>query len=126
MSTLERRFDPVTLAIVSGAAVTGGVDVRHVAGIDVLIPGTWTAATVGVLKCDTATGTFRQAYYYTEAGVKTRIQVGTAADKPLANEWHTIPAQLFPAGYIQLQSEDGSGNAVNQAGDRALVLAMKS
>ena len=104
--------------IASGAAVSGAIDVSRYSGMNIQMPSTWTAASIGFQVCDTEGGTFLPLYDATG----TLVQIAS----PAASKAYSAPAELFAAIYVKLWSQDGAGSDTNQAAARTLTLTFKA
>lgn len=115
---LHRSKAVITLTIASGASVSDTFDFSTYAGGHIIMPATWTAASIGFKVCDTATGTFLPLYDKDAA----LVQISS----PAVDKAYSLPADLFGAVFVQLFSQDGAGSATNQGGDRSVKIVLKS
>ena len=89
----------------------------HAGGV-IIMPATWTAASIGFKVCDTATGTF-VPLYDSSGGL---VQISS----PTASNAYAMPDELYGCRYVKLWSQNGSGTNTTQASSRSLTVMMKS
>ena len=110
----------ITTAIPSGTAITPAINVGDILpnmGLAIL-PGTWTAASLGFKVSDVENGTYVPLRSATGDIVEiTGIQTGAAAAYPL-------PSEIKGAQWIKFWSET-AGSDANQAGARTIILIGK-
>lgn len=119
---INRDFQVLSATILNNAAVSGAIDMRHLAGGLILTPSAWTAANIGFKVCDTPGGTFNILRDRNGAPVEiSTIKVDGA-------RWYEIPSEVYGAGYVQLWSKSatiGTETDTNQGADRALTVTLK-
>lgn len=115
MSCRESRTQSTT--ILSGTALSGVLSFYEYAYGIVHMPAVWTAADIGFQVSSELNGTFLPLY--DDAGALVEIS------SPAADQAHAIPVEVLAARFVKLWSQSG-GAGVNQAGDRALSMDMKS
>jgi len=106
------------MTIANGAALSDVLCMDGHAGGVVIMPGTWTAASLGFKVCDTSGGTF--VPLYDASGGLVQIQ------SPTASNAYVLPEELYGCRYVKLWSQNGSGTNTNQASARSLTVMMKS
>ena len=112
-----RRSTNETKTIGASAALSDVMDFRAWAGGIILMPGTWTAASIGFQVAATSGGTYYPLY--DEDG--SLVQIAS----PTASKAYAIPAEVFGASFVKIWSQNGSGTGTNQAAARALVITLK-
>lgn len=112
-------WQTVTLAtgtIASGQSLSDAIDLQGYTPLSVLMPGTWTAATLTFqLSADGGT-TFVEVC----DGYGSAVNPAAAALQSIALD----PAVFAAATHLKIRSGT-SASAVNQAADRALILSMR-
>ena len=106
------------MTIANGASLSDVLCMDGHAGGVVIMPGTWTAASIGFKVCDTSGGTF--VPLYDASGGLVQIQ------SPTASNAYVLPEELYGCRYVKLWSQNGSGTNTNQGGARSLTVMMKS
>jgi hypothetical protein len=112
-----RLPETVTATIALDANLSGEIDMSGKAGLIVHMPAAWTAASIGFKVASYTGGTF-QPLYDDDGNL---IQI----DSPSASKSYVAPASLFPARFVCLWSQDGSGNNTAQEAARSLVVDLK-
>jgi len=115
---LQRGTTSLEVTIANGTAVSGAFEMSNHAGGLVLMPGAWTAASIGFQVSDSPGGTFYPLY--DSGGSLVQIE-GPAVDSAYA-----IPAEVFGAAWVKLWSQDGSAGEENQTADRSVGVVLKS
>ena len=111
------RVIPANLiaTIANGASVSGEIDLGGSSMQMLLMPATWTAASITFQVFETTGGTARSAY--DDSG--SEIVVTTAASRAVP-----VPAELAGARFIRIRSGT-VGTPVNQGGDRIITVILK-
>lgn len=110
----DERQDVTTIA--SGAALSGVIGFKDHAGGGIIMPATWTAASLGFQVSAAPGGTF--VALYDAAGDLVELTVAASQAFPL-------PDELFGFAYFKLWSQT-AGVDVNQAADREIRVSLKS
>lgn len=112
-----------TVTIANGAAVSGAFDMSGYAIAYVEVPGTWTAANIGIVIAEAVAGTYQTASARDRYGTRDVIS-GVQTSELCAYE---APAGWAGAHFAKLTSlNTGTGAAENQGGDRTLRVFLKS
>lgn len=117
MSKETYPADAVSVTVLNGVAgLSAEVDLRGLVVVEIVMPGTWTAAAVSFTGSDTTGGTFTSIYDI--AGNEYAISAAAA----LASRRIKIPpGDLLGDCFLKVRS-GLTGAAVDQTADRVLVL----
>lgn len=118
---LTRQSSVRKAAIAAGAALSGAIDLREMAGGILKNDGTnWTVADIVFDVCETAGGTFTTLE--DETGTAVRLS-GLATN---AAEARKLPDELFAAHWVKLRSVTaGSVTSANQTNAQSFSLMLK-
>ena len=108
-----------TATIASGASLSDEIDLGNWRHIGLVMPGTWTTASITFAVSNKSGGTF--VPLYDDGGIEVTVSAsqGTAVGLSLA------ALALAPWRYVKIRSGT-SASAVNQAGDRTIEVVLKA
>ena len=115
---MDRIVHQETLTIANTANLSGAMDFRQFTMGVVLMPATWTAASLGFKVAATEDGTYMPLYTHAAAIVEV--------DGPAVDIAYELPPELAAASWVKLWSQDGAAANVAQGGDRELIVMAKS
>ena len=119
MPSLTRTPAAGVATIPINTAISNLVGMSDYSGGLIIVPSTWTDASIGFKTCDTQDGTFVPLRSQAGSLVQiTGIQTAEADAYPL-------PDELFGALYFKLWSCTAAGVDTNQAAARALTVILK-
>lgn len=118
---MKREYSVVDVTIVSGAAVSEAIDFRRYNSGIIIGPSAWTAANLGFQVSENSDADFVRIGSSASASVEI-----TAVPAAASIAW-ALPSGLAGAKFFRLWSKNtGSDADVNQGGDRAFTLILKS
>lgn len=112
-----------TVTIANGASLSGAFDMSGYAIAYVEVPGTWTAANLGIVSAEALAGTYQAVGARDRYGTRDVISGIQTSELCL----YEAPAAWAGAHFAKLISlNTGTGAAENQGGDRTLRVFLKS
>jgi hypothetical protein len=118
----QHRTEAVSVVIGAAASLSAEVDIGHYALAGIIMPGTWTAASLSVHAADVTGGTFVDVF--DDDG--NQIEIEAAASRAIGID--TDALVLAPWRFIKLESVTIGTPAtpVNQDAARTLILVLKA
>lgn len=109
-----------TCTIASGASLSDAINLRGYTPMVLIMPATWTAASVSFQLSSDGT-TFGDLYY-----ISTLAVTEYAITSPAANYQIVLPPEVFFTGATHLKVRSGTtGSAVAQGGARTMTLVCR-
>ena len=114
--SLGREWDKVIATIAAGAALSDAIDFRFAAGASVFVDPTRTNTHLVVYTAHEEGGAYIPAYDKNGTILVVTAGVGTAV---------TLPAEVFPLGWVKLGSCNSAGVLLAEAATRRHEVVLK-
>ena len=109
-----------TCTIASGASLSDAINLRGYTPMTLIMPGTWTAASVS-FQTSSDGATFGNLYY-----LSTLAVTEYAITSPAASYQIVLPPEVFFTGATHLKIRSGTaGSPTNQGGARTMTLVCR-
>lgn len=120
---MERFYTRAQVTIVKNTCESNPLDVRGADSIHVHLPGSWTAASLGVKVSPVENTVYKPLYREVSNSLGPTILV--LCSSVTANRAYALPPEACNSGFIKLWSCTPAGADVNQAADRVIGVSMK-
>lgn len=115
MGDIERRYESKTATIAANADLSNAIDMGPYAGGVLVMPDSWTAASIAFQVCESIDGTYTALYDADDA----LIEISASASHA-----YPLPDELFGARFFKVWSEE-AGAGVDQTDERTITVQLK-